>query len=53
MDKRQVNIFPRGTRFAQTWAEVVEYLLQRHKGDASVAVYPYAGIQHPEIDLDG
>ena len=53
MDKQQANKFPRGTRFAQTWAEVVEFLLQRHKGDASVAVYPYAGIQHPEIDLDG
>jgi len=53
IDRQQVNKFPRGTRFAQTWGEVVEYLLQRHKGDASVAVYPYAAIQHPEIDLDG
>ena len=53
MDKRQMNVFPRGTRVAQTWADVVDFLLQRHKGDASVAVYPYSGIQHPEIDLDG
>ena len=53
IDKQQMNKFPRGTCFAQTWAEVVKYLLQRHKGDARVAVYPYAGIQHPEIDLDG
>lgn len=28
-------------------------LQQRHKGDARVAVYPYGGLQHEEIPLDG
>ena len=43
----------RGAQFAATWDEVIQFLQQRHKGDARIAVYPYAGLQHQEIELDG
>ena len=40
--------------FCTTWADVVKILRERHKGsDVKVAVYPYAGMQHQEIELDG
>lgn len=52
-DRQMMNTYPPGTMFAHTWAEVVRLLQQRHKGDARVAVYPYGGIQHQEIELDG
>jgi hypothetical protein len=33
---------------------LVEVLQERHRGPSvQVAVYPYAGIQHEEIGLDG
>ncbi|MBI3694879.1 MAG: hypothetical protein HY238_08575, partial [Acidobacteria bacterium] len=51
--KQQQDKFPKGTQFAWSWDEVTNLLLARHKGDARVAVYPYACIQHAEIDLDG
>jgi hypothetical protein len=31
---------------------VLRHLQARHKGDASVAVYPYAAIQHSQTELD-
>lgn len=44
--------FPPGTVFAHDWADVLERLGKRHRGDARVAVYPYAPIQHPPLPLD-
>jgi lactate racemase len=34
------------------WADVIERLKREHKGDAEVAIYPYAGIQHGVGVLD-
>jgi len=43
-----------GTQYATKWEEVVKFLKERHKGSGvQVAVYPYAGMQHQEIELDG
>jgi len=53
MDRQQMNTFPRATAFASTWEEVIRLLEARHKGEARVAVYPYGGMQHQEIELDG
>ncbi len=36
----------------RSWAEVIDRLKQKHKGDVEVAVYPYAGIQHGIAMLD-
>jgi hypothetical protein len=52
MDKRQMVKFPAKTSFAATWADVVQQLQTRHKGDTRVAIYPYAALQHPESKLD-
>jgi nickel-dependent lactate racemase len=52
IDKQEMNKFPRNTLFAYTWDEVLRQLQARHKGDASVAVYPYAAIQHSQTELD-
>jgi len=42
------------TRFATKWEEVVKILKERHQGSGvRVAVYPYGGMQHQEIELDG
>lgn len=47
------NTCAKGTLFATKWEEVVKMLQARHKGDVRVAVYPYAGLQHEETELDG
>ena len=52
LDKQEMNKFPRTTLFAYTWEDVLKQLQARHKGDASVAVYPYGGIQHSQTQLD-
>ena len=52
MPKQDRYRCPRGTVFAQQWDDVVETLRKRHRGDAWVAVYPYAPIQHPPLALD-
>jgi nickel-dependent lactate racemase len=52
MDKRQMLKFPSNTVFASTWADMITQLQARHKGDARVAIYPYAAIQHMETKLD-
>jgi lactate racemase len=39
------------TQFATSWAGVKTILDKRHPGGASVAVYPYAPIQHEEVDM--
>lgn len=53
MDRQQMNTYPQATAFASTWEEVIRLLQARHKGEARVAVYPYGGMQHQEIELDG
>ena len=52
MDKRQMLKFPANTIALSTWEDVVKQLQARYKGDARVAVYPYAAIQHMESKLD-
>ena len=42
-----------GTFFCDQWEDVIARLRELHPGDAKVAVYPYAGMQHQEIELDG
>jgi nickel-dependent lactate racemase len=50
--RREFASFPPGTMLAYTWSDVVSALQARHKGDSRVAVYPYATLQHKEVDLD-
>ncbi|MGA2720849.1 MAG: lactate racemase domain-containing protein [Bryobacteraceae bacterium] len=53
LDRQMMNTYPTETQFAATWADVIRLLQQRHHGDMRVAVYPYGGIQHQEVELDG
>ncbi len=53
MDRQQMNTYPRATAFADKWEDVIRILRERHKGTVRVAVYPYGGMQHEEIELDG
>ena len=53
LQKRDMNKFPaKYVQFAKTWDQVLDFLGKRHRGTTTVAVYPYAAIQHPPIDLD-
>jgi nickel-dependent lactate racemase len=52
MQKRDVNrISAKHVRLAQSWDEVLQLLERHHRTEARVAIYPYAAIQHAEIDL--
>jgi len=54
MDRTLMNNYPGGTHFAAKWEDVIRILKQRHPGSSvQVAVYPYGGMQHQEIELDG
>jgi hypothetical protein len=54
MNRNIMNGYPAGTMFATKWEEVIGFLKERHKGTGvQVAVYPYAGMQHQMIELDG
>jgi nickel-dependent lactate racemase len=53
MTQNLKNNYRTGTFFFDKWADVVAKLRELHPGDARVAVYPYAGKQHQEIELDG
>lgn len=54
MNRTLANNYSQATHFARTWEEVIRVLKERHKGaSVRVAVYPYAGMQHREIELDG
>ena len=44
--------FPAKTIFTRTWADTVAAVQKAHRDSAAVALYPYAGIQHPPGDLD-
>ena len=52
MHKRDVNLISsKRVTLARSWDEVIKLLREQHRTDVRVAVYPYANIQHPEIDL--
>jgi nickel-dependent lactate racemase len=54
MNRTLMNSYSRASHFATTWEEVIKILKERHKGTSlRVAVYPYGGMQHQEIELDG
>jgi preprotein translocase subunit SecD len=54
MNRTLMNNYPPPAQFATKWEEVIKILQERHKGDSvRVAVYPYGGMQHQEIELDG
>jgi nickel-dependent lactate racemase len=55
MDRDLMNSYPAATtRFATKWEEVIKILKERHTGTGiQVAVYPYGGMQHQMIELDG
>jgi len=54
MNRTMMNNYPAGTQYATKWEEVIAFLKERHKGTGvQVAVYPYAGLQHQVIELDG
>jgi hypothetical protein len=46
------NNYRTGTFFCDRWEDVITKLRGLHPGDPRVAVYPYAGMQHQEIELD-
>jgi hypothetical protein len=52
-DRTQMNNYPRNTKFCDKWEDVIKILQASHKGSVRVAVYPYGGMQHQEIALDG
>jgi len=52
MHKRDIyKISSKRLHLVRSWDEVITLLQKQHKTDPHVAVYPYAGIQHPEIEL--
>ncbi len=54
MSRTLMNNYSRSSHFATSWEEVIRILKERHRGDSvCVAVYPYGGMQHQEIALDG
>jgi nickel-dependent lactate racemase len=50
--KRDMDqITSKNVRLARTWDEVIALLQKQHRTELRVAIYPYAGIQHAEVDL--
>lgn len=45
--------FPPDAIYTRTWADTLAVIRRAHRDSARVALYPYAGIQHPPADLDG
>jgi hypothetical protein len=54
LQKRELDnsYFPPETVGVTDWNDVVEQLKKAHKGDVTVAIYPYVGIQHGIATLD-
>jgi len=54
LQRRELDnpMFPPEAVGCTSWQQVVERLKREHKGDVTVAVYPYAGIQHGLAKLD-
>ena len=53
LTRNMQNNYRTGTFFCDKWEDVIAKLRELHPGDPKVAVYPYAGMQHQEIELDG
>ena len=53
LTRNMKNNYRSGTFFCDRWADVIARLKELHPGDPNVAIYPYAGMQHQEIELDG
>ncbi len=54
LTRNMMNNYRTGTFFCDKWEGVIAKLKELHPGDSNrVAVYPYAGMQHQEIELDG
>ena len=52
MQKRDLDKFSsKNLHLVRSWEEVMNLLQKQHPTDSRVAVYPYANMQHPEIDL--
>ncbi len=52
MHKRDVNrISAKHVKLARSWDDVTSLLEKHHGSEARVAVYPYANMQHQEVDL--
>jgi hypothetical protein len=52
MQKRDVDrISAKHVQPVRSWDEVLKLLQKHHRIEARVAIYPYANIQYPEIDL--
>ncbi len=52
MQKKDVNrISAKHVKLAQSWDDVMQLLERHHRTEARVAIYPYAAIQHHEVDL--
>jgi len=53
LTRNMKNNYRTGTFFCDKWSDVIAKLKELNPGHPSVAVYPYAGMQHQEIELDG
>jgi hypothetical protein len=53
LTRNMKNNYRSGTFFCDRWADAIARLKELHPGDPKVAIYPYAGMQHQEIELDG
>jgi len=52
MHKRDVDqISAKHVRLTRSWDDALDLLKKNHRTEAKVVVYPYANIQHEEIDL--
>lgn len=52
MQKRDIDQIKSGNvHLARSWNEVISLLQKQHRTDLRVALYPYAGIQHADVDL--
>jgi nickel-dependent lactate racemase len=52
MQKRDIDrISAKHVQLARSWEDVLDLLGKHHKADARVAIYPYATIQHHEMEL--
>jgi len=50
---RDVRRFQKGAVVTRSWAETAAALRKAHPRGARAVLYPYAGLQHGPIDLDG
>jgi nickel-dependent lactate racemase len=54
MSRNIMSGYSASTKFATKWEDVIKFLKERHQGTGiQVAVYPYAGLPHQMIELDG